>query len=252
MSQFIFYPATQSAALRSAAETLKSKGYGVVSRPCESISHLLLPVPSFDADGTIKGGGDLKELLTLLPKNITVVGGNLKDLEGCKTMDLLQDPAYLCANAYITAHCALRLALLHLPTTIRGCPILIIGWGRIGKCLTRIFRGLEADLTVVARKASDRAMAKALGYKAIDYDELGHSIDRYRMIINTVPAPVLGADLTAECKAGCLLMDLASVQGIDAPNVLWARGLPGRDAPEASGALIAKSAIRLLDRKEQP
>jgi dipicolinate synthase subunit A len=129
---------------------------------------------------------------------------------------------------------------------------LIIGWGRIGKCLTRIFRGLEADLTIVARKGNDRAMAKALGYTAIDFEELRHGIDRYRLIINTVPASVLDCDLTAECMPGCLLMDLASVQGIDAPNVLWARGLPGRDAPEASGALIARSTIRLLDRREQP
>lgn len=250
MSKYIFYPATRSPALMAAAEALKSKGYGVVTRPCESVTHLLLPVPSFDPDGTIKGGGDLDELLQMLPKNITVVGGFLPEMPGYKTMDLLKDPSYLAGNAYITAHCAIRLAMLRLPVTMRGCKVLIIGWGRIGKCLTRLLRALEADLTVAARKESDRAMAKALGYSAIPLTEMESRLDRYRLIFNTVPAPVLSAEQAAECRENCLKIDLASQLGIDSPDVLWARGLPGKDAPESSGALIAKTAISLLDRKE--
>ena len=250
MSKYIFYPATRSPALTAAAETLKSRGYGVVSRPCESVSHLLLPVPSFDADGTIKGGGDLNELLALLPKNITIVGGLLAEMPGYKTMDLLKEPSYLAENAYITAHCAIRLAMLRLPVTMRGCKVLIIGWGRIGKCLTRLLRALEADLTVAARKESDRAMAKALGYAAIPPEEMETKLDRYRLIFNTVPSPILSAEQAAECNDKCLKIDLASVLGIDSPDVLWARGLPGKDAPESSGALIAKTTICLLDRKE--
>ena len=250
MSKYIFYPATRSPALAAAAETLKSKGYGVVSRPCESVTHLLLPVPSFDADGTIKGGGNLGELLTLLPKNITIVGGFLPEMPGYKTMDLLKEPSYLAQNAYITAHCAIRLAMLRLPVTMRGCKVLIIGWGRIGKCLTRLLRALEADLTVAARKESDRSLAKALGYSAISPEEMNDRLDRYRLIFNTVPAPILTAEQASDCNEKCLKIDLASKLGIDSPDVLWARGLPGRDAPESSGALIAKTAIRLLDRKE--
>lgn len=250
MSKYIFYPATRSPALTAVAETLKSKGYGVVSRPCEGVTHLLLPVPSFDADGTIKGGGDLDELLSILPKNITVVGGLLPEIPGYKTMDLLKEPSYLAQNAYITAHCAIRLAMLRLPVTMRGCKVLIIGWGRIGKCLTRLLRALEADLTVAARKESDRSMAKALGYAAIPPEEMADELDQYRLIFNTVPAPILSAEQAADCNARCLKIDLASIPGIDAPDVLWARGLPGKYAPESSGVLIAKTAIRLLDRKE--
>lgn len=250
MSQSIFYPATNAPALVAAAETLKTKGYGVVSRPCESVTHLLLPVPSLDADGTIKGGGELQALLNVLPKHVTVIGGNLPQIPGHRTIDLLKDPEYLARNAYITAHCAIRLAMLQLPVTMRGCKVLIIGWGRIGKCLTRLLRALEADLTVAARKDTDRAIAHALGYSAVDFNELDGHLDRYRLIFNTVPYPVLSAEQAADCRSNCLKIDLASIQGIDSSDVLWARGLPGKDAPESSGALIAKSAIRLLDRKE--
>lgn len=250
MSQSIFYPATNSPALVAAAETLKSKGYGVVNRPCESVTHLLLPVPSLDTDGSIKGGGDLHALLNALPKNTTVIGGALPALPGHRTIDLLKDPEYLARNAYTTAHCAIRLAMLQLPVTLRGCKVLIVGWGRIGKCLTRLLRALEADLTVAARKDTDRAMAHALGYSAVTLDELDGQLDRYRLIFNTVPSPVLSAAQLADCRSNCLKIDLASAQGLESSDTLWARGLPGKDAPESSGILIAKSAIRLLDRKE--
>jgi len=250
MSRYIFYPATRAPALLAAAEALKSRGYGVVSRPCEGVTHLLLPVLSFESDGTIKGGGDLQALLQLLPKHITIVGGGLPEIPDYKTMDLLKDPEYLAGNAYVTAHCAVRLAMMRLPVTMRKCKVLIIGWGRIGKCLTRLLRALEADLTVVARKENDRAIAHALGYAAITPEEMEQQLDRYRLIFNTAPALMLTPEQAKECNEKCLKIDLASVAGIESPDVLWARGLPGKDAPESTGVLIAKTVIRLLDRKE--
>ena len=250
MSQYIFYPATRSPALWAAGEYLKRKGYGVVNRPCESVSHLLLPVPSFEEDGTIKGGGELTSLLETLPKQVTIVGGFLPDIPEHKTIDLLKDPEYLAGNAYITAHCAIRLAMLQLPITLRGCKVLILGWGRIGKCLTRMLRAMEADLTVTARSESDRAMAHALGYTTLHPSELNGKLDRYRLIFNTVPALMLSEDQVQDCNEKCLKIDLASKPGIAGADVLWARGLPGKDAPEASGELIGKTIIQHLSRKE--
>ena len=45
-------------------------------------------------------------------------------------------------------------------------------------------------------------------------------------------------------------MDLASVRGISGDRVIWARGLPNQDAPEESGMLIAKTALRFALGKE--
>lgn len=252
MSQYIFYPANRSAVLCAAAEALKSRGYGVVDRPCESVTHLLLPVPSFDASGNLKGGGNLEALLKRLPRSVTVVGGNLpkESLSGYKTMDLLCDPTYLAANASITAYCAIRLAMMELPVTLRKCKVLVIGWGRIGKCLSSLLRSLEADVTVAARKETDRAMAHALGCHAEDIAALGDNLNGFRLIFNTVPVPVLSDEQVEHCRENCLRIDLASVLGIGGRHVIWARGLPGKDAPESSGTLIAKTVIRLLEKKE--
>ena len=252
MSRFIFYPANDSAVLRAAGEALKTRGYGVVDRPCDRVTHLLLPVPSFDADGSIKGGGNWEMLLDELPKNITVIGGNLppNKLQSYRYLDLLKDPLYLADNAAITAHCALGLATEKLPVTLRGCPTLIIGWGRIGKCLASLLWALEADVTIAARKEEDRAMAHALGYHAKDTALLDQDLNDYRLIYNTVPVPILSEEQVANCRSNCLKIDLASQLGIWGEDVLWARGLPGKLAPESSGKLIAKTIIRLLSRKE--
>jgi hypothetical protein len=53
----------------------------------------------------------------------------------------------------------------------------------------------------------------------------------------------------ATCKEDCLKIDLASHRGIEGEDVIWARGLPGKDAPESSGKLIVKTAIRLIEKE---
>jgi hypothetical protein len=158
----------RSQAIVHAARELERIGITTTEKCAPDVTHLLLPVPSFEADGSIKGGGDLQQLLKALPKTVTVIGGNLdrEELAGYETLDLLKDPRYLARNASITAHCALELALAKLPVTLENCPVLVIGWGRIGKCLAKLFGALGAKVTVAARRESRRVMAEALGYRS--------------------------------------------------------------------------------------
>ena len=92
-------------------------------------------------------------------------------------------------------------------------------------------------------------MAHALGYHAEDSQLLGHNLNGYRLIFNTAPDAVLSEEQVAHCRDNCLKIDLASRLGIAGTHVIWARGLPGKDAPESSGKLIAKSAIRLIEKE---
>ncbi len=251
MRSYIIYTAGSTPALDSACTALSRAGGTLIDHPSPEITHLLLPVPSFEPDGRIKGGGNLQELLQILPENVTVIGGNLSSplLSGHPTIDLLQDVHYVSENAAITAHCALKLAMNRLPVVLAGCEVLVIGWGRIGKCLAALLKGVGAKVTVAARKEADRAMLHALGYGTEIPSLLHRSLHRYRVIFNTAPAPVLSAQRMARCQKGCLEIDLASRLGLEGEDVIWARGLPGKDAPESSGRLIAETVIRLLEGK---
>ena len=247
MNGHIYYSAGHTNALNHAIKQLRQKGGIFSGLPYQGVTHLLLDVPSFEVNGTLKGGRDIQDLLNNLSKDITVIGGNLTHpaLEDYKTIDLLQDPLYLSENADITAYCAIRLAMENLPITLRGCPTLVIGWGRIGKCLARLLKQLGGAVTVAARKETDRAMLSALGYNTADPRNLESTLSQYRVIFNTAPVMILPEATLSHCREECLKIDLASVQGMDDDTVLWARGLPNRIAPESSGALIARTILRL-------
>ena len=234
-----FYIGGNSPALTFAIEILAKSGIDFSGKP----THLLLPVPSISQDGNIIGGNDLHSLLKELSQSITIIGGNLPELPGYEVWDLLKDPEYVAENAYITAHCAVRLAMDRLPIALRHRKVLVIGWGRIGKCLAALLKGLEADVTVAARKEADRAILRALGYGSADTEKLDCA--GYRVIFNTAPATILPSG-----PADCLKIDLASTPGIGGNDVIHARGLPGKDAPEASGELIARTILRFLSKED--
>ena len=246
MDEPVFLTAGNTPALTYAKNALRRMGCKFSSTANASVTHLLLPVPSFAPDGTVNGGGDLKDILETLPRSITVLGGNLdrEELSGYQKIDLLKDLVYLAENAAITAYCAIAAALDHLPVILRNCPVLIIGWGRIGKCLASLLKSMGAEVSVFARKESDRAMLSALGYRL---EDLSQTPTGYRVIFNTAPAMMLPEENTDK---DCLKIDLASLSGIAGKDVIWARGLPNKKAPESSGELIARTAIRLVRGKE--
>lgn len=238
MTNYRFFAAGESPALEYAVENLTRHGYTFLPCPDDSVTHLLLPVPSFDDQGVIVGGEELGQLLETLPQTVTVIGGQLDHplLRGYKTIDLLKDHQYLTRNAKITACCAVGIAMEQLDGVLADYPCLVIGWGRIGKSLVRFLRGLDVKVTVCARKEGDRAILRALGYESAEVS--GVDPRDYRIIFNTAPQMVM-----PESPAGILKIDLASVPGLGGRDVIRARSLPSRLAPYSSGKLIAQTVL---------
>lgn len=249
LENMLMYPLGSTPACRWAAKRLAQAGIAMVDHPSPEVTHLLLDVPSFSADGKLRGGGELKPLLRMLPDTITVIGGNLAhpELKDYPVLDLLKDGIYVANNAAITADCALRVAAPKLQTTFAETPALIIGWGRIGKCLAKLLQAMGTEVTVAARKESDRAMLEALGYRTLDIPEIPQVLEQFGVIYNTVPQKMLTQDQLSPYSKS-LKIDLASQPGLEGEDVVIARGLPGLYAPESSGRLIAKTILRLTGR----
>lgn len=252
MDERLIYCAGSTEAARYAATYLKSLGLPFTDTPGERVEHLLLDVPSFSPGGQLRGGGAVEKHLEQLPKDVVIYGGNLLHpaLKKYRTVDFLQDATYLAGNAYITAECALDVALPYLDITLRNCPTLIIGWGRIGKCLGQLLKAIGADVTIAARKETDRAMIRSLGYHAEETAHLADSLFHYRLIFNTVPELVLNQAQMSACHPDCVKIELASKDGIEDEDVIIARGLPGVHMPESSGRLIAETFLRLYQKEE--
>ena len=244
MQNITFCTIGETAALTHSRNALRSWGYTVCTELSDTTTHILLPVPSLDASGHIHGGPALQELLQKMPLEATLIGGMLPELDR-NYIDLLQDPYYLAENAAITAHCAVRIAMNQLDRTLDRLPILIIGWGRIGKCLAQLLRSMGANVTVATRSTDQQAILQAMGYGTVSVSHI--QPEDFALILNTVPAPVL------DCSSAgrhTLLIDLASKPGLTGGKVLWERGLPNRLSPASSGLLMAKTALRYALRKE--
>ena len=243
MSENVFYIPQGTPVMRRVRDKLLHCCV-VADVPGNCVTHLVLGVPSLEADGSLKGGGPLAPVLETLPRNITIVGGNLDHpvLEKCRKIDLLKNERYLWENAAITAECAISLARQRMNRCWKDTSVLILGFGRIGFHLARTLKTLGASVTVAARKESTLAQAESLGLPAISFSVLDPAA--FPVIFNTVPHMVLQEEMCKSCDSGCIKMDLASKPGIGGSGVIWARGLPGKYAPESSADLIVKTILR--------
>lgn len=242
MQQPIFYSAGDAAALCHAKNRLIQWGYEFSPIPCDHVTHLLLPVPSFESPGILKGGQHLDHVLKHLPENIMILGGKLPVLP-YRCGDFLEDAFYLTENAAITAQCARR--ILQQAQNLHGVSILLIGFGRIGKRLLPLLQEQGALVTIALRKEKELSLLRTYGQSVVMIGQW--DLSQYGIIINTAPALLLDQ---GQASPDAMLLDLASTRGISGDRVLWARGLPNRMAPEESGTLIAKTALRYVLGKE--
>ncbi len=201
-----------------------------------------------------------KVLASLWPGQL-VCGGKLGEAfcekaagAGLLTADLMARPGFTVGNAALTAEGALQRLMENSPRSLWQSRVLICGWGRIGSILALRLLGLGARVTVVARKAGQRAKAKALGCEALDYPELEPKLGRFDFVVNTVPAPVLTSAMLCCLRPGCVLLELASLPGgFDralAENIglkaVHAPGLPGICAPLTAAQLMQQAIYEII------
>lgn len=158
------------------------------------------------------------------------------------------------ANAVPTAEGAVQLAMEHLPITIHLSKVLVVGFGRVGRLTAQRFQALGARVSVAARRYEQLAWAQAMGFGGEHLARLTGWLCGYDLIVNTVPARVLGREELEDVKPDCLILDLASKPGgVDLGaagelglTVIWALSLPGKVAPVTAGAAIRDTIYNML------
>lgn len=269
-----------------AAEALENKGYRVsyfgldTYREGEELGSaladadaLLLPVPvekgeniNFPLASHRLSSKELAlKILSHLPigRKITVFGGKMPKImsmlfseHGFTVFDLCENETFNYLNAVPTAEGAIALAMANTRITVDGSKSLILGYGRIGRCLSRRLKALGSSVTVAARKEKDRAEALSDGLHTADYKDLGLLMKDFDAVYNTVPQIVLTEQALSSLKEGVPVIELASKPGgIDAigairygTRVISAQSLPGRVAPVTAGRIIARCITEVLEK----
>ena len=195
---------------------------------------LVLPVKGFDED-FLRGQ---------VPEGKTLVTGQ----------DFLSREDFSVRNAVPTAEGAIQIAMENMSVTLHAARCLVIGYGRIGKILARMLRGLGAEVSVSARRAGDMAWLLAEGHAALDTTRLDGALSGFDVIFSTVPTLILGHPRLLELKKECLLVDLASPPGgIDKAaagrlglTCIHALSLPGIVAPQSAAGILRDTLYAIL------
>ncbi len=208
----------------------------------------------------------LNYIFDLCHRNTLVFGGKItEDLKDelknrkLKFVDYINREEFAIMNAVPTAEGALSIVLNELPFVVMGTNVLITGFGRISKVLLKYFKALDANVTVTARKYKDLVWAEIYGADTVLLEKLSEKADEYDVIINTVPAMILGEDILKALKKDCLIIDLASTPGgVDFMvaeefklKVIWALSLPGKTAPVTAAAVLQKTLLNCVREYER-
>jgi dipicolinate synthase subunit A len=219
---------------------------------------LMLPVPYANSKGSINtsvSGTDLHleyVLQSLKPGTVVIYGkednrfSEISAKYPVSCYDILKEESFSVLNAIPTAEGAIQRAMERTDITLHKADVLILGYGRIGKVLARMLRGIGSYVTVEARKNEDIAWIEESGCKAVPLDELDTVLGMQDVIFNTVPAMMLDRRRLAKIDSRCVIIDLASYPGgVDFEAARDFGILAGHDL-SLPGIVASRSAARII------
>lgn len=202
----------------------------------------------------------IKDLFKLTGRNKLLLAGKMSegmkavaDVFGVKWVDYFMRDELEILNAIPTCEGAVQIAMEELPITLFGANVLVTGYGKVGEPLCVMLKHLGANVTVCARRASQRAKARTMGIRAVNFSYLGELMADCDVVFNTVPDKIIGGNELLTAK-NTLIIDLASKPGgVDMERakdlgvkVIWALGLPGKVAPVTSGNIIKETILNIF------
>lgn len=234
-------------------ETIKNGDIIVGSIPLSS-NNLEVNTPFSDKTVSLQELAEKIKGKTFIAGNIKKDFLNLAKDSNTKIIDLLDREELVVLNTISTAEGAIQIAMEETTRTIHESNVLVLGFGRVGKILANMLKGIGANVFCEARKNVDLAWIKAYGYEPIRLNELENSLGKFNIIINTIPSIILEEKQLEKVNKDCLIIDLASNPGgIDKNSAkklgiktIWALSLPGKVAPLTSAEFIKDTIYNIL------
>ena len=206
----------------------------------------------------------LKEVFEHITPDTILFGGSvqqsvltLASRKKVEIFDYITREEFAVRNAIPTAEGAVQLALRGREATLYGANCLVLGYGRIGKALTRLLLAFGASVTVAARKPSDLEWIRLSGALPATMSSIDSILPGCDIIFNTVPALLLDEQRLCSLLPECMVIDLASLPGgVDVPaakrlGILaeQALSLPGKLAPASAGKIILDTIENILTER---
>ncbi len=171
---------------------------------------------------------------------------------GLQFVDYYESEPLTVKNAWLTAEGALFIYMSEKKVSVMGSRILVLGSGRVAKCVSGAFAALGAHVTVMARNSGELAWAQLWGRDTVDISDVNarkrEFASGYDAIVNTIPVAFITGCSLHVIPDETLIIDLASSPyGVDVTeaarcgkNAQRAASLPGKYAPESAARIISE------------
>ncbi|MEG1008653.1 MAG: dipicolinate synthase subunit DpsA [Clostridia bacterium] len=197
----------------------------------------------------------IDEVLNLENKIIFTSLTNNKFVFKSKVYDIMKIESLAILNAIATSEGAIYTAIKNSEINLCGENVLVMGYGRIGKVLSSMLKGIGSIVYVEARSKVDLATIDSLGYNKIELSNLYENIDKFKYIFNTIPVKLLDKNILDKVDKDCLVIDLASNPGgcdfeyAHKKNIktVWALSLPAKVSPKISAVYIKNEIDNIIN-----
>ena len=188
----------------------------------------------------------MQNLVSQLPINCVIFTPIMRDfLVGIpQLIEVMMDYDEIAIyNSIPTAEGTIFYIMKNTETTIHGANIHIIGAGRCGETLAKNLRSLGANVSISSRNPKLVARLFEAGIKVVKDAEVLANAD---VIINTVPAMMLGERELQQVKRDVYIADIASAPGGVDFETAAKLGLKAELLPALPGIVAPKTAASYL------
>ena len=157
-------------------------------------------------------------------------------------------------NSVPTAEGAIWTFMNNKDITVFESECIVVGCGKIGKCLADRLYKLGANVIISARSARDLSWAECAGMKSISIEKLLSDKCFADCIFNTVPCNIFNLDFVNKMSDRTIYIELASKPyGMNEETSEYlkdrhirAPSLPGKTAPVTAGRIIADTICKYI------
>ena len=245
-------------------ETLDARN-NVVKRLLQEKGYQTLPIESFNnaqsKDCFIFAPNKKFEdvFLTDLPQNTILICGNLPQSQqdilskkSIKYINIMEDETFAIKNSILTAEGVLANVIEKTQQSIFDQKFLILGTGRSGKAIAKVFSDLNLDFSLSSYDEKNFALAHIFSKNNYFQEAVFDSLKNFDVIINTVPAQIIPQKFLKTIKNEAVFLEIASIQSINTENLhfkyVLCPALPQKFSSISAGEVFFEAIIRALEK----
>lgn len=151
--------------------------------------------------------------------NGKIIGGFNKNNEtflkqnNLNYINILNDEKFALINAIITAEGSIEKLIHESKKSLFDSKICILGYGRIGKTLSRRLDPLSKELIIYNNPSINLIYTKIDNIKSKFIETFKDDAQDYDIIVNTIPTLIINKEIIDNLNKNVLILDLASMPG---------------------------------------